>query len=210
MIKILCYGDSNTWGFISGSGERFDENTRFTKLLGKLLGEGFEVVEDGLSGRNLAHDFTIPLRGNLNGAKTFEKSVLSFAPLDYVVIMLGTNDLGEQFDCGTKKCAELLKTHYIDLINKKLIKILPKVPRIIIVAPSKIGEAAADDKGASAVIKSKTFNRDYKRVAEESGCLFVNNAGLETGIDGLHLTAKSHELLAKKLCELIKTDVRNC
>ena len=208
MKRILCYGDSNTWGFISGTGERFDENTRYSKLLGKFLGEGFEVVEDGLNGRNLGHDITILGRGNLNGARTFASSVMGADPLDYVIIMLGTNDIGKQFDCDTKGCAEILKTSYIDEINKNLKGFLKVIPRIIIVAPCEIGEAASGDKGESAVQKSKTFNRDYRKVAEENGCLFVDNNGLETGIDGLHLTKKSHELLAKKLCDLIKADLK--
>ena len=34
-------------------------------------------------------------------------------------------------------------------------------------------------------------------------CYFVNNDGLITGIDGLHLTKESHELLARKVYDEI-------
>ena len=30
MKRILCFGDSNTWGFAPKDGYRFDENTRWT------------------------------------------------------------------------------------------------------------------------------------------------------------------------------------
>ena len=36
MKRILCYGDSNTWGFMGESGERFDEQTRWPCLLEQL------------------------------------------------------------------------------------------------------------------------------------------------------------------------------
>lgn len=36
--RILCYGDSNTWGFMGESGERFDEQTRWPCLLEQLTG----------------------------------------------------------------------------------------------------------------------------------------------------------------------------
>ena len=43
----MCYGDSNTWGYISGSDhERYGENERWPKVLGNLLGDRFEIIED--------------------------------------------------------------------------------------------------------------------------------------------------------------------
>lgn len=53
-IRILCYGDSNTWGYISGSDhQRYGNNERWTKILAKLLGNSFEVIEEGLNSRTL-------------------------------------------------------------------------------------------------------------------------------------------------------------
>jgi len=41
MYRIVCFGDSNTWGYDPETGERFDENTRWTALLQKMLGEEY-------------------------------------------------------------------------------------------------------------------------------------------------------------------------
>ena len=30
--RILCIGDSNTWGYIPGSGERYEKNVKLTAL----------------------------------------------------------------------------------------------------------------------------------------------------------------------------------
>lgn len=55
MKTVLCFGDSNTYGYIPGSpGERYDSKTRWPKRLGALLGEGYEVVVEGLNGRTTA------------------------------------------------------------------------------------------------------------------------------------------------------------
>ena len=48
MIHILCFGDSNTYGYKPDGTGRFDENTRWTGLLQKKLGTEFRVIEEGL------------------------------------------------------------------------------------------------------------------------------------------------------------------
>lgn len=204
MKRILCYGDSNTWGYISGVGKRHGKDVRFTGVLQSLLGENYEVIEEGLRGRNLGHDFVLDERGNLNGARFFSQCVFTHDPLDFVVIMLGTNDLDEMFDCTTKHCAQILKEQYIDVINHKIGTSLLKKPKIIVVAPSVMSLNAGILKDDAVSKKSETFNDDYERVAMQTGSLFVGNSGLETGPDGIHLNEKSHRLLAEKLCEIIK------
>ena len=45
---ILCFGDSNTWGYDAATGGRFDDDTRWTMQLSKRLGEKYYVIEEGL------------------------------------------------------------------------------------------------------------------------------------------------------------------
>ena len=52
--RILCIGDSNTWGYIPGSGERYEKNVRWTGKLAQTLGENYEVIEEGMNGRTTA------------------------------------------------------------------------------------------------------------------------------------------------------------
>ena len=54
MKKIICFGDSNTYGYNPATGGRFDENTRWPKVLQKLLGEDYEIFEEGQNGRNIS------------------------------------------------------------------------------------------------------------------------------------------------------------
>ena len=50
--EILCVGDSNTYGLIPGTKERYKENIRWTGILQQKLKEkDCRIVEEGLCGR---------------------------------------------------------------------------------------------------------------------------------------------------------------
>ena len=51
MKNILCYGDSNTFGFNTKDGSRYDENTRWTAVLQKNLGAEYNVINEGMPNR---------------------------------------------------------------------------------------------------------------------------------------------------------------
>ena len=51
MKTILCYGDSNTYGFNPSNGQRFDQNSRWSGILKRNLSEKFKVIEEGLNNR---------------------------------------------------------------------------------------------------------------------------------------------------------------
>ena len=51
MKTILCYGDSNTWGWDPISESRFDKDVRWPGVLRKALGDDYEVISEGLPGR---------------------------------------------------------------------------------------------------------------------------------------------------------------
>ena len=50
-MNILCFGDSNTWGYKPDKTGRFDEKTRWTGLLQQKLGPEYHIIEEGLCGR---------------------------------------------------------------------------------------------------------------------------------------------------------------
>lgn len=94
--SILCYGDSNTWGFVPGSeGERFPWEVRWPGMLQAELGAGYRVIEEGLSGRTTVLDN--PLEQYRNGRECLIPCLQSHQPLDLVVIFLGTNDLADRY-----------------------------------------------------------------------------------------------------------------
>lgn len=93
---VLCYGDSNTYGSIPAvGGGRFPRDVRWPGVLATELGAGWHVIEEGLPGRTTVFDD--PILPDRNGRRYLMPCLLSHAPLDVVVISLGTNDLKARF-----------------------------------------------------------------------------------------------------------------
>lgn len=89
-MNILCFGDSNTWGYRPDRKGRFDENTRWTGLLQQKLGPEYHIIEEGLCGRTTI--FQDELRENRRGLDMVGATVEIHNPIDLMIIMLGTND----------------------------------------------------------------------------------------------------------------------
>ena len=96
MKKVLCYGDSNTWGYIPGSGGRFVYSLRWTGVLQISLGPEYQIFEEGLNGRTTGSED--PEESGRNGARSLASIMEQYKPLDLIIIMLGTNDLKQHFD----------------------------------------------------------------------------------------------------------------
>ncbi len=215
---IICLGDSNTHGYCAdpldcadGTLQRFNEEERWTRLLQKALGDDYLVVEEGLSGRTTVFDD--PLYEHLAAIDYLYPCLKSHEPVSLLVIMLGTNDTKERFG---------MNSFAIGLGMKKLVQKAQTIdcwgpggrPNILIVAPPAIGEGVltspvADEMGTmgpGCVEKSRRLPAEYRRVAQETGCHFLdaNEAGCEFNqIDFMHLTRKGHATLADTLARCI-------
>ena len=83
-IVILCYGDSNTWGFkpvkecLENWNMRFDENTRWTGRLQNMLGSGYNDTGDGIYiETNYPHDISLEIYGGVIAAVDDEHGALA-------------------------------------------------------------------------------------------------------------------------------------
>lgn len=98
--RVLCFGDSLTWGWVptaeGAPTERYPWNKRWTGVLAQDLGTGYEVIEEGLSGRTTTADD--PTDPRLNGSAYLPSCLAGHLPLDLVILMLGTNDTKAYFD----------------------------------------------------------------------------------------------------------------
>ncbi|NLX82545.1 MAG: SGNH/GDSL hydrolase family protein [Clostridiales bacterium] len=200
---ILCYGDSNTWGYCAQTGGRYDDDVRWTCRLQDLLGEGYLVGEAGMSGRTTV--FEDPLNEGLNGLTHLIPAMNHHCPLDLLVIMLGTNDTKERFSATPRNITDGLRR----LVNKaKGMELLFNgKPRILIVAPMKIderlyGEAAVfPGMGAGCVEKSQALPALYEALAQELGCFYMDcNPHVSPALgDFMHFDLDSNQRFAKAL-----------
>ena len=143
MYRILCYGDSNTWGYNAETGDRFPDDVRWTGVLQNLLGPAFRVLEEGQPGRTTVWDD--PIEEHLNGKTALYSTLECQSPVDLVILMLGTNDLKPRFSlnafdiaAGAERLIRIIRTHLPD--GQK------QPPRILLVCPPPIGDAV--DSGA--------------------------------------------------------------
>ena len=91
MKQILCFGDSNTYGYIPENGKRYAYADRWTGILSeRLKDEDCRVIEEGLCGRTTV--FEDELRIGRRGADLLPVLLESHSPLHRVILMLGTND----------------------------------------------------------------------------------------------------------------------
>lgn len=203
MKSVLCYGDSNTYGYSPINGNRFSEGVRWTSILAGLLGEEYRVIEEGCNGRTTVLDD--PYEAWKNGLTYLKPCLNTHKPVDIVIIMLGTNDLKTVFGVSAKEIASgvdtLVKT-VIDFTKDKQ----EHIPEIIVVGPPKIGEDIESSVFGgsfdySAVIRSKEFPVLYGGVAEENGCRFFDASKVvePSKEDSLHLDSDGHRKLAEAL-----------
>ena len=156
MKNILCFGDSNTWGYAPITKTRFDENTRWTGVLQKQLGQNYRIIEEGLNGRTTVHNEEgRPFR---NGSDLLPVLMESHAPLDLVIIMLGTNDLKTKFNSTAQQIAENIKFVCELAINNEY---NPKA-QILLISPTLVVEMNDEDKPefVGAIEKSLEFNSE--------------------------------------------------
>ena len=206
MIRVLCYGDSNTWGTIPDCTYRHcNVEDAYPALLQKLLGKNYCVISEGLPARTAYCDDIKEFKGNRNGALYFPTSLITHDPLDYVVILLGTNDLKEKFDVTAQDVANAIKTEYIEKTRKYLVNVfeISKLPDFIVVCPPLVTDSKwSEYRGAKE--KSLDFSKCFLAIASETNVYYIDNSELLCGKDGVHLTYGSHIVLAQKLYEIIK------
>ena len=103
MKTVVCFGDSNTWGYVPGSdGERHPREARWPSRLQQLLGPEWDVIAEGLNGRTATIDR--PDSEGRNGLPYLLPCLHSHAPVDAVVIFLGTNDVNYIEDDRIARC----------------------------------------------------------------------------------------------------------
>ena len=63
--RIVCFGDSLTWGYDPDHRVRFEDGDRWTQVLQIEMGDDYAVIEEGQNGRTIATDD--PSEGEKNG-----------------------------------------------------------------------------------------------------------------------------------------------
>lgn len=205
MKTVLCFGDSNTWGHHAPEGDRFGEEVRWGSRLRTLLGDDYRVIEEGQRGRTTIWDD--PIEQRLAGITYLWPCLDSHAPVDLVVIMLGTNDTKPYFGLNAHNIADGAG-RLVDLVQKCNFGPKDTPPQVLLIAPIRIQPSTVYDylfteREASV---SQGFSTQFKRVADSFQCHFLDASELARPdpADGIHLDADGHAALAEAVAAKVK------
>jgi len=204
MKNILCFGDSNTWGYSPIDGTRYPLDIRWTGVLQKSLGADCRIIEEGLNGRTtFINEYERPLR---SGSDVLQIILESHRPLDFVIIMLGTNDLKVEFNLSVEEIAQGAKTLCEMVLNSEYLA--DNIPQILLVSPTHIGSTVIPDQEEffnKARDQSLQFAEYYEKAATELGVHFLDAANIVnvSEVDGVHWDADQHVKFGKELSNLI-------
>jgi lysophospholipase L1-like esterase len=201
---ILCYGDSNTWGYNSATGTRYARDERWPGVLQQELGTGYVVIEEGLNGRTTVWDD--PIEGYKNGREYLVPCLESHRPLDLVVLLLGTNDLKVRFSVSAFDIANGAGV-LVDVVHKSDAGPGGRAPQVLLLAPppvSRLTDFAEMFEGAEP--KSRRFSLHYARVARERGCHFMDTSTVvvSSNLDGIHLEAAEQRKLGLAIAARVR------
>lgn len=200
--RIVCYGDSNTWGYNAETGLRFPDDVRWTQLLADKLGPAYQICEEGLSGRTSV--FEDPLFEGLNGLTSLTPILGSHNPIDLLVVMLGTNDCKQRFAATAQNIADGIRR----LVQKaQSLAVWRSQPQVLIVAPILIGQdiytvpRISEGMGAGCAEKSWQLPQLLAATAVECNCHFLDANAVVTAntVDFMHFDLESNQ----RFCELL-------
>ena len=205
--RILCIGDSNTWGYIPGSGERYEKNVRWTGKLAQTLGENYEVIEEGMNGRTTA--FTDKIEPGTAALDYLYPCLISQFPLDYIIVMLGTNDTKTRYGVNTVEIGYGLGEVLLKI--EETCRRKSQTPEKIVIAPADLyPKKDWIEFTAESAQKAGGLTEEYRSIAALHHAEFLSACevlGAECiGCDGIHFTEVGHQKLAEAVAFIIKNN----
>ncbi len=197
MKKILCYGDSNTFGFIPQTCGRYKKNERWSGILSDLL-PNFEIIEEGMNNRT--GFFKNPAGLKQSGGEYLPIYLQNHKNIDICILSLGTNDAQFFYNLDEQAAKDGVQ----HLINS--IQYVNSETQIIIIPPVKITEnilrsgfSMMFDKNS--IEKIQNIFPIFAQKAEENNCLYFdfNEIVSPSETDGLHYTKEAHKIIAQEL-----------
>ena len=208
MRNILCYGDSNTWGYVPGKGERYPIDVRWTGVVQQELGAEYRIIEEGLNARTTAYED--PWSYWRNGKDYLPACLISQKPLDLLIISLGTNDLKFTGAFGAMKGVEtLIATTQMVQAKKESSEVFPNGMKILVVSPIELGKAidgSIDSVFCGKYEESRKFPAYFERMCERNNVYFLDAAkyAQPSTVDNVHMEPEGHKALGMAIAEKIR------
>lgn len=209
MPILLTFGDSNTHGTppitTRGVYQRYDAATRWPTRAAALLGPDWHLVEEGLPGRTTCFDD--PMMGDhMNAVLGLRLALNSHGPLNYMTLMLGTNDVKTRFGASAEQIVAGI-AGLVDMALGPEMAVRHPGLKLLLIAPppvQELGPLTAEFIGAAA--KSQALGPLMGAYAQARGLGFLDaGAVLQTSpLDGIHYATDGHEALSIAVAEALR------
>ena len=208
MRNILCYGDSNTWGYTPGTGVRYPIGVRWTSIAQQELGDDYRIIEEGLNARTTAYDDPWSLWRN--GQDYLPGCLISQKPIDLLVISLGTNDLKFTGAFGAMKGVEtLISLTQMVSAKKESSPVFPDGMKVLVVSPIELGkdiDSAVDSVFCGKYEESLRFGEYFSRMCNRQNVYFLDAAKFAkpSTVDNVHMEPEGHKALGLAIAQKIR------
>lgn len=176
MMKVICFGDSNTFGYnpYARCGEPYDH--RWTDIFADIT--GWQVINEGVNGREVP-----------------EEAASISSDVDMFLVMLGTNDL-LQLDTP-EAAANRMESFLSNVDPSKVVLIAPP--------PMVFGDWVQDEELIEDSVRISALYRDLsERLGLRF--LNAGDWNIPLAYDGVHFTEAGQTVFANKLYTALKGD----
>ena len=205
MKKVFIYGDSNVWGDNFFEGMRIPFDKQWPNILQSKLGSDYLVYQEGLPGR---------VAGSLEGVKTYKNGRDCFlatfrtkAPVDYIFIMLGTNDLQVKYDRDSFSIVsdllwykDVILEQYSDLDDRKKYFVDGQLPKFVYILPANFSDTFVFNE-KSHIVRGEIIEF-FKKNFDSDDFIVLDDMPLFS--DGIHLNYLGHEKVSDIVFGVIK------
>ena len=182
LCRVLCFGDSNTYGYAPYDG-RYAADIRWTGHLSAGLGTGWEIIEAGRNGRMIANPESC--WADTDGLSAIVRYLEQ--PLDAIVLLLGSND------ALVKTAAEIAGD------MERLLQLIlgQSQARILLLAPT---HGRLMNRSVTAQLAPL-----YAGLAQRYDCCFADaqSWGIALSEDGGHFAPEGHAVFAQQVQTLL-------
>ena len=193
MKQILCFGDSNTYGYAPFDG-RYDASVRWVDRLEVYFAGEYRMIHAGLNGRTIGRYNSI--WPELNGIDVIGGYLERYQPLHMIILMLGANDAwydsAEDICVSMRQFLHIIKEHPQTVANHT---------HVLLVAPPSCNEPGLKE----TLVR---IGPAYRALTQEMQLNFVDTADWQIDLaeDGCHFSPQGHASFAAYLYDYINTN----
>lgn len=202
MLEILVFGDSLTRGADPGQHRRHALADRWPNVLSDGLAGRASVIAEGLGGRTTIYEDSDG-EVDRNGSRVLPILLASHAPLDLVIVMLGSNDLKPAI-CGTAKGVATGIEELLGIIAR----IQPGLRTLIVSPPIFVGsqQHGGQPRGGRSIEESRRLAPLLEQLAARTGSAFfdASTVAKSSEVDGEHLDRENTRALGLALVPVVQ------